>query len=115
MTQRKCRLFLVDAFTRFDFLQRRADLYPDPHAFKPERFLREKPGTYTWVPFGGGVHRCLGASFSQFETAIMLGVLLRELEFEPLEREVAWGRGLGVLQPIGGVRMRVRPRATKAP
>ena len=48
-------------------LHRRPDLYPDPDAFRPERFLEAPPGTYTWIPFGGGTRRCLGASFSMFE------------------------------------------------
>ena len=48
-------------------LHRRPDIYPDPEAFRPERFLETPPGTYTWIPFGGGTRRCLGASFSMFE------------------------------------------------
>jgi cytochrome P450 len=48
-------------------LHRRPDIYPDPDAFRPERFLDQSPGTYTWIPFGGGTRRCLGASFSMFE------------------------------------------------
>jgi cytochrome P450 family 135 len=48
-------------------LHRRPDIYPDPDAFRPERFLEAAPGTYTWIPFGGGTRRCLGASFSMFE------------------------------------------------
>ena len=48
-------------------LHRRHDIYPDPDAFRPERFLEAPPGTYTWIPFGGGTRRCLGASFSMFE------------------------------------------------
>ena len=45
----------------------RPDVYPDPLAFRPERFLEKPAGTYTWIPFGGGVRRCLGASFALFE------------------------------------------------
>ena len=56
-------------------LHRRPDVYPEPRAFRPERFLETPPGTYTWIPFGGGVRRCLGASFAQFE----IKVVLREL------------------------------------
>ncbi|MGH2990327.1 MAG: cytochrome P450, partial [Solirubrobacterales bacterium] len=40
------------------------EIYPDPYAFRPERFVDRSPGTYTWIPFGGGRRRCLGASFA---------------------------------------------------
>ncbi len=56
-------------------VHRRADVYPDPLAFRPERFLGPDPqgGTYTWIPFGGGVRRCLGAAFALMELRIVLG------------------------------------------
>jgi cytochrome P450 len=53
-------------------LHAREDLYPDAEAFRPERFLGEPAGTYTWIPFGGGVRRCLGAAFAQEEMRIVL-------------------------------------------
>jgi cytochrome P450 len=53
-------------------------LYPHPFAFRPERFLEAAPETYAWIPFGGGVRRCLGAAFAEFEMRIVLReVLLR--------------------------------------
>jgi cytochrome P450 len=52
-----------------------AALYPDPFAFRPERFLEAAPETYAWIPFGGGVRRCLGAAFAEFE----MGIALREI------------------------------------
>ena len=61
-------------------LHRRPDIYPDPRAFRPERFLEWPPGTYTWIPFGGGVRRCLGASFAQFEMKVVLRELVSRLE-----------------------------------
>ena len=61
-------------------LHRRPDVYPDPRAFRPERFLERPPGTYTWIPFGGGVRRCLGASFAQFEMKVVLRELVTRLD-----------------------------------
>jgi cytochrome P450 len=53
------------------------DIYPDPHVFRPERFLGTSPGTYTWIPFGGGRRRCLGASFALQEMKVVLRAVLR--------------------------------------
>jgi cytochrome P450 len=53
-------------------VHRREDVYPEPRAFRPERFLEQPAGTYTWIPFGGGVRRCLGASFAMQEMKIVL-------------------------------------------
>jgi cytochrome P450 family 135 len=61
-------------------LHRRPDVYPDPRAFRPDRFLERPPGTYTWIPFGGGVRRCLGASFAQFEMKVVLRALVSRLD-----------------------------------
>ncbi len=58
----------------------RADVYPDPFAFRPERFLNDPPDTYAWIPFGGGVRRCLGASFAEFEMRIALREILGRCE-----------------------------------
>ena len=64
-------------------MHRNPEIYPDPEAFKPERFLETPPGTYTWIPFGGGVRRCLGAAFAQFEMQVVLRELVRRRELAP--------------------------------
>jgi cytochrome P450 family 135 len=61
-------------------MHRRADVYPDPLAFRPERFLEGQGGTYTWIPFGGGVRRCLGGSFAQLEMRIVLQALAERFD-----------------------------------
>ncbi len=64
-------------------MHRRADLYPEPHRFRPERFLGVTPGTYTWIPFGGGVRRCLGAAFALFEMQAVLAAVATRTSLRP--------------------------------
>jgi cytochrome P450 len=61
-------------------LHHRDDVYPDPHAFRPQRFLGRKPGTYTWVPFGGGIRRCLGAELALAEQRVVLEAIARRTD-----------------------------------
>ena len=93
-------------------VHRRADLYPDPAAFRPERFLDHPPETYGWLPFGGGVRRCLGASFATFEMKIVLRTILArarlgaaESRSEPVRRRAI------VLAPARGGRAILVERA----
>ena len=65
----------------------RPDLYPEPHSFKPERFLDGDLETYSWIPFGGGVRRCLGASFAEFEMRIVLQEVLGRCELQAASAE----------------------------
>jgi len=55
----------------------RPDVYPEPYAFRPERFVDGAPAHYAWIPFGGGVRRCLGAAFAEFEMRVVIETVLR--------------------------------------
>jgi cytochrome P450 len=57
--------------------------FPDPYAFRPERFLEHSPETYSWVPYGGGTRRCIGAAFAQVEMRVVLQTVLRSTELAP--------------------------------
>jgi cytochrome P450 len=65
-------------------VNRRPEIYPDPEQFDPARFLGRAPGTYTWIPFGGGVRRCLGAAFAQFEMETVLHELAARAHITPV-------------------------------
>jgi cytochrome P450 len=64
----------------------RPQSYPDPYAFRPERFLGRPPSTYTWIPYGGGVRRCLGAAFAEMEMRVVLATILRRFDLRAASR-----------------------------
>ena len=65
----------------------REDVYPDARSFRPERHLEGSPDTYSWIPFGGGTRRCLGAAFAQFEMKVALRTILRGADLRPATGE----------------------------
>jgi cytochrome P450 len=93
-------------------------IYPDPDAFRPERFLENAPETFSWIPFGGGIRRCIGAAFAQHEMKLILRTILREME-PSVPRGRKWRDGEPIrrrgttLAPAGGAQVvwRRRPGA----
>jgi cytochrome P450 len=90
----------------------REDLYPDPFSYRPERWLEGRsPGTYEWLPFGGGTRRCLGAALAMAEQRVVLEAMVRRLDLEPdrPEPEHAQHRNVTMI-PARGARVVVRER-----
>jgi cytochrome P450 len=89
---------------------RNPQVYPQPNEFRPERFLERAPETFSWIPFGGGIRRCIGASFAQLEMKLMLKTMLGELQPSrprgPMWRGGEWVRRRAItLVPAGGARV----------
>jgi cytochrome P450 family 135 len=93
-------------------IHRRGDRYPDPQEFRPERFLSDDaPDTYTWIPFGGGTRRCLGAAFATFEMATVIRTVLERCEIRPASRRPARMERRGItIVPRDGARIVVTQR-----
>jgi cytochrome P450 len=94
-------------------MHRRADSYPDPTEFRPERFLGDDPpDTYTWIPFGGGTRRCLGASFATFEMRVVIARVLARAQLAAVGRPESSVRKGVTIVPRRGVRVvqKVPPR-----
>ena len=87
-------------------LHHREDLYPDSNTFRPERFMERNFSPYEFLPFGGGVRRCVGAALAMYEMTLILSTILNECKLELLEtQEVKPVRRGGTLAPKGGIRM----------
>lgn len=117
MTAGEYRLgeYTLDPGTRIvlllDAVNRDPASYPDPDEFRPERFLGAKPAPHAWIPFGGGVKRCIGAAFAMCELLTVLHTVLRAADLEPVNErpESPPWRAAPVLVPRNGTRVVFRP------
>ena len=102
----------VVVFPSILLVHRKDALWPEPGDFRPERFLEGTPPPATWIPFGGGIRRCLGAGLAMVEAEAVLGTVLRHLDLAPGGRpEVSKTRNITTV-PAFGARMVVMPRTT---
>ncbi|HND10807.1 MAG TPA: cytochrome P450 [Pseudomonadota bacterium] len=87
--------------------QRNPDVYPDPDAFLPERFLNGQPDPASWLPFGGGIRRCIGAAFALYEMKIVMGTILAHTELALENDQPADIKRRAItFWPAGGTRLR---------
>ncbi len=111
------RMALAACLTHYD-----PDLFPHPDRFDPDRFLDTAPDTYSWIPFGGGIRRCIGAAFAHMEMDVVLRVLLERVKLLPTEepdepwafRGIVWAAGKGGRAAVvrrGGSRVQSAPTA----
>lgn len=90
-------------------VHRRADLYPEPDRFRPDRFVGVKPDPYAWFPFGGGIRRCLGMAFALYEMKVVLGIILAHAQLRLADqRPIGVVRRGITLAPSGGTRVVLR-------
>jgi cytochrome P450 family 135 len=93
-------------------LHHRPDVYPDPFGFRPERFLGVKPGTYTWIPFGGGIRRCLGAALAMAEQRVVLEAVARRTDMSAADPQPEHARHRNVTMiPARGSRVVMHARS----
>ena len=96
-------------------LHYREDLFPEPDVFRPERFLDGRAETYAWIPFGGGVRRCIGAAFAEYEMRVVLGTILERAELSAPDQRAEKVKVRNItLAPGRGARVRL-DRPLRAP
>jgi cytochrome P450 len=105
----------IRIWTPMSLIQRDPEVFDRPNEFRPERFIDAKPPAFMWIPFGGGVRRCLGAPFALLEMRVVLQTILSRLKLTPLNESVERTRAEGaIIVPNQGVRVRCEgPRSAE--
>jgi cytochrome P450 len=99
-----CAIYLV---------HRRPSLYPEPHRFLPDRFATFKPASWEWLPFGGGLRRCIGAAFAMLEMKMVLAALLPRVSAGLAKARVEPVRRGITLTPAGGLPVVITSRRSR--
>jgi cytochrome P450 len=100
------QMLLVDAHT----LHHDPELWDEPEAFRPERFLEDEIQPYSYLPFGGGAHRCLGAALATLELEAAIAGITERFDLEPVGPPARPQRRGPTLVPANGAVVRARPR-----
>jgi cytochrome P450 len=86
-------------------------VFHDAHRFDPDRFISRRPDPAEWIPYGGGVRRCVGAAFASMEMRVVLRTLLRDYAIHPsTARDEGWKARSVALAPSRGALVRIRRR-----
>ncbi|OBK22205.1 cytochrome P450 [Mycobacterium asiaticum] len=90
--------------TSISQIHRNPDVFPDPDRFDPQRFIKSKPSSLAWIPFGGGTRRCVGAAFANMEMDVVLRTVLRDFVIETTDApgERSFNRGVAFIPRDGG-------------
>jgi cytochrome P450 len=95
-------------------VHRRPSLYPDPERFRPERFLDFKPAAWEWLPFGGGIRKCVGAAFAMYEMKMVLAAMLPRVEMRLAIDRVRNVRRTITITPEAGLPVVVTAKRSRA-
>jgi cytochrome P450 len=95
-------------------VHRRPSLYPEPERFQPERFIDLKPAAWEWLPFGGGIRKCVGAAFAMYEMKMALAAMLPRVEMRLAVDRVRNVRRAITITPEGGLPVMVTAKRSRA-